>query len=631
MKTLMRKFGLAAVLLWAGFNIWHCGKKPANPVFPKESQFPPPPYNLAVTVDDQNAILTWNIGNPSAVQFYRIYRRDTTMAVFAAIDTSIDRIYIDRNLKGDRIYFYQVSAVNAGGFESTHSAIVSAVPNTFASIIIAAGADYISQRQVTLKVTAPSRTALMKLSNDSLFTNASWQRFEGTTSWILSFGDGTKTVFAKFRDSDGNEFPQLVKDSIILDTIALITEVRENSNGQIKRAGDIVHFRLAAKETGGRATINIFSGPQNILLFDDGTQGDKTPADSVYEVDYRVPQGLQVIQAKVRGNFVDRVGNVAETVLAATQITIQKDPDPVTMFQPTSASSQQSALRLTWTASKDTFDFANYSIYRSLTPNFTPLPANLIDRVTLRETTFYTDLNLLAGTTYYYRIVVFDLAGFNSASSNEVSARTTANLPPSPVILNTPILAGDGSSQVQLSWSRSTDNDFASYRLYRANSAAVNSNSLLVTAITNQSQTIYLDENLKAATKYFYRIYVYDQAANAAGSNIDSVITAPNQPPTPVMLALPAPVDTAALSLSWSQNNDADFASYRIFRAKDGDPPIDPDKQQQPIAILNNNRANTTYLDRGLARGKKYTYQIFVYDLGGKHCTGSNLVQGTTR
>jgi len=632
-EAMKRKLGLAAGLLWVSLSLWSCDKKPTSPVFPKDSQFPPQPRNVVVTVDEQKVTLTWNIDNPVAVKFYRIYRRDTTTTVFAVLDTSIDRIYTDRNLQSDGKYFYQVSAVNASGFESNRSVVVSVSPNTFTSILIAAGADYVSQRQVLLKMTAPSRVALMKLSNDSLalFTDATpWQRFESTVTWILSFGDGVKTVYARFRDNDGKEYPQVVKDSIILDTTALIREVTEDANGQIKKAGDIIHFRLVANETGGRATINILAGTQGILLFDDGTQGDATPGDGVYEVNYRVPQELQAIQAKVRGNFLDRVGNIAETITAATLLTIQKKPDPVTLFQPTSVGSQQNALRLTWTASKDTFDFANYSIYRSKNPNFIALPDSLlIDRVTLRETTFYTDLNLLAGVTYYYRIVVVDLAGLSSASSNEVNARTSANLPPSAVILNTPLLAGDGSSQVQLSWSRSTDNDFASYRVYRSNTAAVDSLSFLVTAIINQSQTLYLDENLKAATKYFYRIYVYDQAGKATGSNIGNVTTAPNLPPTPVTLALPAPVDTATMSLSWSQNNDADFASYRIFRAKAGDPPIDPAKQQ-PIAILNSNRANTTYTDRGLIRGVTYTYQVFVYDNGGLY-SGSNPVQGATR
>jgi fibronectin type 3 domain-containing protein len=624
-----KKLGLAALTLWVGLGLWSCGKKPNDPVFPTADQFPPQPRDLVIGYTDREALLTWKADNPGTVTFYRIYRRDTTTSVFARIDTVMAPRYVDRGLRSDLRYFYQVSAVNAKGLESKRSAIVAVIPNTFASIIIEAGADHVSQRLVTVKLTAPPRTALMALSNDSLFTNASWQRFETTTQWVLSFGDGTKTVYAKFRDADGNDSAQRVRDSIILDTSALIINVTENTNGQVKKAGNFIRFTLKTNETGGRATVGIVGGPQGILLFDDGTQGDQKAGDSVYEVNYLIPQDVQVIQAKVRGNFTDRVGNLAEPVMAATQITIQKPPDGVSLFSPTAVGAQQNALRLTWTASKDTFDFANYSIYRSTTPNFNPLAMAPIDRVTLMSITSYNDLNLQPGATYYYRVVVFDLAGLNSASSNEVTGRTSGNLPPAPVVLNTPLLLGDGSSQVQLSWSRSLDTDFASYRVYRSGTAKVDSISTLVTAIASQNLTLYVDENLKAATRYFYRIYVYDQAGNAAGSNVGSIITAPNLPPTPVTLALPSAIDTTSLQLSWSQNNDTDFASYRIFRAAAGAPAIDPAKQQ-PIAILNNNPASTLYVDRGLERRKKYTYQVFVYDKGGLY-SGSNVVEGTTR
>ncbi len=364
-----KKLELVALALWVSLGLRNCAKKPNNPVFPTDDQFPPP-RDLVIVYTDREATLTWKTDDPGAVAFYRIYRRDSTETVFARIDT-------------------------------------------------------------------------------------------------------------------------------------------------------------ATNETGGRATVGIVGGPQGILLFDDGTQGDQKAGDSVYEVNYHIPQEVQVIQGKIRGDFTDRVGNLAEPVMAATQSTIQKPPDAVSLFPPTPVGAQQNALRLTWTASKDTFDFANYSIYRSQTPNFNPLAMAPIDRVTLMSITSYNDLNLQPGTTYYYRI------------------------------------------------------------------------------------------------------YVYDQAGNAAGSNIGSVITAPNLPQTPVKLALPAAIDTTSLQLSWSQNNDTDFGSYQIFRAAQGEPSIHPAKQT-PIASLNNNPANTLYVDRGLARKKKYTYQVFVYDKGSLY-SGSNVVEGTTR
>jgi fibronectin type 3 domain-containing protein len=617
-----KKLGLAAWALWVSLSLSSCDKKPANPVFPKDDQYPSAPRDLAVAVGDQKAVLTWNIDKPNTIKFYRIYRRDTTSATtdFAFVDTAMSRRYVDFPLRNDLKYFYQVSAINLDGLESKRSAVAAAIPNFFA-IAIEAGAEYTATLRVQINVTAPLRAELMMFSNDSLFTNGTWQRYATTAQWTLSFGDGQKTVYAKFRDVDGKESVDKVKDSIILDTTALITEVTEDSKGQILKSGNTIHFTLTSNEIGGNATIGIVGGPQGIRLFDNG--------DGTYEADYNIPQSVQVINGKVRGFFTDRVGNVAQFLEAATQITIQKPPDAVTMALPTPIGAQQNGLRLSWTASRDTSDFVSYTIYRSQTPNFDPFSIAPLDNITVMQVTSYNDVNLLPGVTYYYRIVVFDNAGLKSVPSNEVSGRTSPNLPPTAVVLNTPVPVDDGTSKVQLSWSRSLDTDFANYRVYRASDAKVDSLDILLTSITNQNTTLYVDTGLKAAAKYFYRVYVYDQAGKAAGSNIVDITTATNLPPSPVTLAIPAAVDTVSLRLSWSQNLDTDFASYRLFRTTPDGPAIDPVKQQ-PIAIINVNSANTTYTDTGLRPKTRYRYQVFVYDLGGLS-KGSNTVEGVTR
>jgi fibronectin type 3 domain-containing protein len=623
-----KKLGLIALLLWAGLGAWSCDKKPTNPVLPKDEQYPAAPRDLAIAVGDQKAVLTWNIDKPNTIKFYRLYRRDSTTTVFALIDTAMGRRYVDSRLRNDVKYFYQVSAVNFDGLEGRRSAAAAAIPNFFA-IAIEFGADYTAKSEVQITVTAPLRTTLMMFGNDSSFTNGAWQRYSATAQWRLADGDGKKSVYAKFRDADGKESADIVKDAIILDTTALIANVTEDSKGKILMFGNRIHFTLAANEVGGNAKIGIVGGPQGVQLFDDGTHGDKKNGDGIYEADYSIPQSVQVINGKVRGFFTDRVGNVAQFLEAATLITIQKPPDAVSLSLPTPIGAQQNALRLSWSASRDTVDFVSYTIYRSLTPNFDPALIAPLENVTVMQVTTYNDVNLQPGVTYYYRIVVFDNAGLKSLPSNEVSGRTSPNLPPAAVVLNTPIPVDDGTSKAQLTWSRSLDNDFASYRIYRANNAKVDSLSILLTSITSQGTTLYVDSGLKAATKYFYRVYVYDQAGNAAGSNIVNITTAPNLPPAPVTLAIPTAVDTASLRLSWSQNLDADFASYRLFRTTPAGPPIDPAKQQ-PIAIINANSANTIYTDTGLRSKTKYLYQVFVYDLGGLFA-GSNQVEGTTR
>src|SRR4029077_6340424 len=73
---------------------------------------------------------------------------------------------------------------------------------------------------------------------------------------------------------------------------------------------------------------------------------------------------------------------------------------------------------LTWNASNAPSGIANYNVYRSTTPGFTPSTANRIAQPTA---TSYTDIGRTAGTSYY-KVTADDTAGNTSAPSNEVTA-----------------------------------------------------------------------------------------------------------------------------------------------------------------------------------------------------------------
>lgn len=90
------------------------------------------------------------------------------------------------------------------------------------SITINSYAAYTSSASVTLNLSASDKGSGMKngkmrLSND----NSTWssaENYNGYKSWILSSGDGTKTVYVKFCDSKGNWMRSAASDSITLDT-----------------------------------------------------------------------------------------------------------------------------------------------------------------------------------------------------------------------------------------------------------------------------------------------------------------------------------------------------------------------------------------------------------------------------
>ncbi|PIZ10944.1 hypothetical protein COY54_00935 [Candidatus Falkowbacteria bacterium CG_4_10_14_0_8_um_filter_41_36] len=89
------------------------------------------------------------------------------------------------------------------------------------SISINGGATATNNRATTLTLAATdtiSSVTHMKLSESASFTGASWESYATSKSFTVSTGDGTKTVYAKFKDAAGNESTAYT-DTITLDTM----------------------------------------------------------------------------------------------------------------------------------------------------------------------------------------------------------------------------------------------------------------------------------------------------------------------------------------------------------------------------------------------------------------------------
>lgn len=73
-----------------------------------------------------------------------------------------------------------------------------------ASVVINGGAAETASTDVTLTLTAKGAT-LMSISNRPDFKDAIWENFATSKAWKLMSGEGTKTVYAKFKNSSSNE------------------------------------------------------------------------------------------------------------------------------------------------------------------------------------------------------------------------------------------------------------------------------------------------------------------------------------------------------------------------------------------------------------------------------------------
>ena len=293
--------------------------------------------------------------------------------------------------------------------------------------------------------------------------------------------------------------------------------------------------------------------------------------------------------------------------------------------------------KLSWTQSAEA-DFASYKIYRATQPSVTTT-STLVATITTASTLSYNDYAPVSpppGTTYYYRVFVTDQAG-QATGSNEQST-TLVDDPPAAVTLNAiTILAPSGGGMMpgmgsiypraSLSWTQNSDVDFASYKIYRATQPGVTTASTLVTTIASKTTLAYIDNPAvlpPPGQTYYYRVFVFDQSGQSVGSNENSV-TLVDDPPAAVTLSPPVQsVDPMfgglRMTLNWTQSSDADFASYKVYRATQ--PGV---TTASTLLTTITSKWTLSYLDptTALTPNATYYYRVFVFDLGGQS-TGSN-------
>ena len=78
-------------------------------------------------------------------------------------------------------------------------------PKAEGSVTIHGGAELTNGPAVSLDIMAPSslKAQIMQVSEDDAFEGAQWQEFSERIIWILSTGDGLKTVYVRFEDFRG--------------------------------------------------------------------------------------------------------------------------------------------------------------------------------------------------------------------------------------------------------------------------------------------------------------------------------------------------------------------------------------------------------------------------------------------
>jgi fibronectin type 3 domain-containing protein len=237
---------------------------------------------------------------------------------------------------------------------------------------------------------------------------------------------------------------------------------------------------------------------------------------------YALGSGGSHCGAAPAGQSVDHVYGFAKVTVNGSQVTVTPTdelgrtfdvqtytfstapPDTIKPTPPTTVTAtavSTGKVALSWSGATDNVAVTGYRISR--------------DGIQIAEqpgsATSYTDSTVAPNTTYSYTIVAIDAAANVSPPSTPVSVSTTGATDGTPPSAPTGLVASaPSSSQVNLSWTASTDNvAVAGYNVYR------NGTLLQAAALSDATPpTTYTDDTAAPGSAYTYEVSAVDAAGN---------------------------------------------------------------------------------------------------------------------
>jgi fibronectin type 3 domain-containing protein len=285
--------------------------------------------------------------------------------------------------------------------------------------------------------------------------------------------------------------------------------------------------------------------------------------------------------------------NVSAQSNTASATTPDQTPPSTPTLTATAAS--QTQINLSWTVSTDSggSGLGGYKIFKN---------GSNTALVTLGPSvTTYSDTGLAGYTSYSYTVQAFDNATPTnnvSAQSNTASATTPDQTPPTAVTVSATAIS---PSQVNLSWTTSTDTGGSLLNVYQ-----ITRNGTVLTSIPGGT-TSYSDTAVGGGTTYNYTVIAYDHAGNASPiSNTASVTTPTGAPTTPGQPTPNGVTETATpWTMSWTASSGA--VSYYVLNQNNG-------------SSSNNITVNAPATSASVAGTNGVTYTFTV-----KGCNSSNV------
>ncbi len=230
------------------------------------------------------------------------------------------------------------------------------------------------------------------------------------------------------------------------------------------------------------------------------------------------------------------------------------------------------------------------------------------------------------GTTYCFVAQAFDSTKTQfSVDSNQVcgTPAATAADTTAPSVPGNLAASAASSTQINLSWSASTDNvGVTGYQVERCQGSSCTN----FTQIGTATGTTYSNTGLTVSTTYRFRVRATDAAGNLG--NYSSIVngttpaaTDTSRPSTPANLT-GTPVSASQVNLAWTASTDnVGVTGYRVERCRGT-------SCTRFVQIAT--PTNTTHSDTGLSANTTYRYRVRATDAAGNLSSYSSIVNAKT-
>ena len=520
---------------------------------------------LAITagVNTESIYLGWTTPSAqgSAVTGYHI-QKSTDGINFTDLTTntgSTSTTQLVAGLTSNTLYYYKVSAYNAFG-EGVESAVANGPPlPTPPSALILATLTDTSIKLDWFDPSGPAETGFkIEISTDGTVSGPGTWTVEvadtGTTSLTYTDTGLTANTLYFYRISTINQSGEsaagtwvgtstwgptskplnLVATSLIGAEIKLDWDVPLDNNGdapsgyKIERSTDGTNYAVLVADTGSTA-----------ITYTDGVSNTLTTGTTYY------------YQISAINTYGTSTPSTAANAIASDV------PAQVTNLTATAVVGK--VIDIAWTAPNNGGSaITGYKIERSTDgTNYTDLVADTQDAAVA-----YSDINLIAGTTYYYKVSAINIVGTGTAST--VASVLAGDKPDQITVITATAVIG---SEIDLAWTAPTDNSYAisSYAIEFSLDGSTNWQSAGSSA-TNS----FTHSSLTDGTTYYYRVSSTNSLGTSTFSGVVNALA--GDAPDQVTGLITTVLDDTQIRLNWTtpDANSYTISGYKIEQSPDG-------------------------------------------------------------